>query len=76
MYIEVLKQDICSVVGYFILLDSGCTLLLKYTMCVLERSQCMLKKERPVVTMYVEGEYKRRQLSNEMQKIISESQFR
>jgi hypothetical protein len=36
----------------------------------------MVKKEGPVVTMYFEGEYKRRQLSNEMQKIISESQFR
>jgi hypothetical protein len=60
MYIEILKQDICSVVSYFILLGSDCTLLLKYAMCLLERGGCLVKKERPVVTMYFEGEYRRR----------------
>ena len=36
----------------------------------------MVKKELPVVTTYEAGEYKRRQLSNEMQNFISETQFR
>ena len=39
MYIEILKQDACSVVCYLILLGSDCALLLKYAMSILERGR-------------------------------------
>lgn len=59
-YFEILRQDICSVVSYFISLGSDCTLLLKYAICVLESGRFMVKKEQPIVTMYFQGEYKKR----------------